>query len=76
MRAWAAETGYGPRRDDWEAKPRRGQIVNAKWAAERERWPSAAEVASVVRWSAAILAAGVRRPSDMPRRDWTPRKAA
>ncbi len=46
LRRWAAETGSAPRRDDWELRPRRGQQPNAKWMAERGRWPSAAQVAT------------------------------
>jgi hypothetical protein len=46
LRRWAAETGFAPRKDDWEEKPRRGQDPNPKWLAERQRWPSAGQVAT------------------------------
>lgn len=65
LRAWAAETGEPPRREEWVATDDPG----SKWAREYPRWPRAMAVRTAFgHWNAALEAAGYAPH----RQEWEP----
>ena len=61
LRAWLAQTGGPPRRDDWSGqRPARAGAGQRKWMREHPRWPSSSCVAAHWgSWGAALDAAGL-----------------
>jgi hypothetical protein len=61
LRAWVAETGRPPRRQDWGGEqPSAAGGAQHKWMREHPRWPSSSCVAPHLgSWSAALQAAGL-----------------
>lgn len=61
LRAWVAEAGGPPRRQDWcGERPASATSAQRKWMSEHPRWPSSSCVATHFgSWSAALEAAGL-----------------
>jgi Homing endonuclease associated repeat len=61
LRAWVAEAGGPPRRQDWcGERPASAASAQRKWMSEHPRWPSSSCVATHFgSWSAALEAAGL-----------------
>jgi hypothetical protein len=61
LRAWVADTGCAPRRDDWSGqRPEDAGVLQRKWMREHPRWPSSSCVCRHFgSWSAALEAAGL-----------------
>ncbi len=61
LRAWVAETGARPRRNQWSGhRPADAAQAQRKWMAEHPKWPSSSCVcAHFGSWSAALDAAGL-----------------
>ncbi|MDA0172958.1 hypothetical protein OJ998_27905 [Solirubrobacter taibaiensis] len=61
LRAWTAETGRPPRRQDWSGeRAARAGSAQRKWMREHPRWPSSSRVAAHFgSWSAALRAAAL-----------------
>lgn len=61
LRAWAAQTGSPPRRQDWSGeRPDAARLAQRKWMLEHPRWPSSSCVAAHFgSWGEALRASGL-----------------